>query len=120
MRPIDSDALEAQFHATKIIEVFPDWDNLSIQTKHNLIKYGKAVKGIVQSSPTVDAVEVVRCKDCHWAKPYERIDGANGYYCQNPKQTFQYGTNWERLFEPVKEVNDFCSYGKMRKDSADA
>lgn len=61
--------------------------------------------------PTADVVEVVRCKDCQYAKPYERNDGQMGYYCQHQNCTFLYGMNWERLFEPIKEANDFCSYG---------
>lgn len=65
--------------------------------------------------PTVDAVEVVRCRHCQYAKPYERIDGQTGYYCQNPKSIFLYGSSWERIFEPVREADDFCSYGE-RKD----
>lgn len=66
--------------------------------------------------PTADVVEVVRCKDCQYAKPYERVDGLTGYYCQHKNSTFMYGTNWERLFEPVKEADDFCSYGERRAD----
>ncbi len=66
--------------------------------------------------PAADVVEVVRCKDCQYAKPYERNDGQMGYYCQHQNCTFLYGTNWERLFEPIKEANDFCSYGERGKD----
>lgn len=64
-----------------------------------------------------DVVEVVRCKDCQYAKPYERNDGQMGYYCQHQNCTFLYGTNWERLFEPIKEANDFCSYGERRTEN---
>ena len=59
--------------------------------------------------------ELVRCKDCQYAKPYERVDGQTGYYCQHTKHTFQYGTNWERLYQPIKESSDFCSYGERRE-----
>ena len=62
-----------------------------------------------------ELAEVVRCKDCQYAKPYERVDGQTGYYCQHPKHTFQYGTNWERLYQPIKESSDFCSYGERRE-----
>ena len=60
-------------------------------------------------------VEVVRCKDCEYAKPYDRGDGRTGYYCQHPNSTFLYGANWERIFEPVRESSDFCSHGKKKE-----
>lgn len=66
---------------------------------------------------TVDAEEVVRCKECRFAKPYERTDGKTGYYCQFCGHSFKYGTNWERLYNPIKESDDFCSYGE-RKEGA--
>ena len=64
---------------------------------------------------TVDAVEVVRCKECRWAKSYKRMDGKTGYYCQFFGNSFKYGTNCEHLYNPAKESDDFCSYGE-RKD----
>ena len=70
----------------------------------------------VRSVSAVDAVEVVRCKDCRWARPYERTDGETGYYCHFCGHSFKYGTNWERLFTPIKESDDFCSYGERRAD----
>ena len=60
--------------------------------------------------------EVVYCKDCEFAEPYEREDGEIGYYCHNEKHSFVYGATWERKFNPVKEKNDFCSDGKRRTD----
>ena len=70
---------------------------------------------MLDNTPTADVVEVVRCKDCINAKPYERSDGETGYYCQNNNSTFRYGTNWERLYEPTREANDYCSYGERRE-----
>lgn len=60
--------------------------------------------------------EVVYCKDCEFAEPYEREDGEIGYYCHNEKHSFVYGATWERKFNPVKEKNDFCSDGERRTD----
>lgn len=74
----------------------------------------------IEDFPSVDVVEVVRCKDCQYAKPYGRNDGQVGYYCQHQNCTFLYGTNWERLFEPTKEANDFCSYGERRCEDNDS
>lgn len=59
-----------------------------------------------------DAVPVVRCKACEYAERYERTNGTAGYYCGHPRNTFTYGERWDRVFKPVKEANDFCSYGE--------
>lgn len=49
--------------------------------------------------PIVDAVEVVRCKDCHFI--IDRVDGTHGCY---------------RHFMEDCKLDDFCSYGE-RKDN---
>lgn len=71
--------------------------------------------GIVMIMPTVDAVEVVRCKDCRYAEAYERNDSKTGCYCHFCGHEFTYGSNWERKFSPIKEADDFCSYGERRE-----
>lgn len=53
----------------------------------------------ILSAPTVDAVEVVRCKDC---KHYKNAEG-----CKPLCQKF------EGLYGYPKE-DDFCSYGERR------
>ena len=63
--------------------------------------WNQAIK-ILQKAPTVDAVEVVRCKHCVW---YE--DGKEyAPYCDNPCSELQH---------PYDET--FCSYGERREDS---
>ena len=53
---------------------------------------------LLAQAPTVDAVEVVRCKDCkHWSIGY----------CNH----FAYYS-----YEPMTNEDDFCSYGE-RKDN---
>ena len=49
----------------------------------------------LECQPSVDAVEVVRCKDCHWR---------NRNCCMHPTD----GMN-------VTQDNDFCSYGERRE-----
>ena len=103
-RLIDANALESQFRTTKIIEVFPEWENLSFQTKHKLAYYGQAVKRIVQNAPTVDAVEVVRCCDCVHCIPWQQYADAEVIlYCKKKRPA-------------VVDPTDFCSYGE-RKDN---
>ena len=53
----------------------------------------------VKDAPTVDAVEVVRCKDCRFI--IDREDGTHGCYLH--------------FLEDCKP-DDFCSYGE-RKDN---
>lgn len=67
---------------------------------------------MLKSAPAADVAEVVRCKNCEYAERYERIDGTAGYYCGHPQNIFTYGERWDRVFKPVKEANDFCSYGE--------
>lgn len=100
MRLIDADAL---------------WERLNDEPWYDNADRDEIVLPIVNAAPTVDAEVVVRCKDCEHAERYERADGTAGYYCGHPQNTFTYGENWDRAFKPVKEEDDFCSYGE-RKD----
>ena len=84
----------------------------------------RMIHSTVENAPTIDigrmAVQlgyeqVVHCKDCEYAERYERIDGTAGYYCGHPQNIFTYGEHRERVFKPIKETYDFCSYG-VRKD----
>lgn len=62
----------------------------------------------ISNAPTVDAVEVVRCKDCmHW-KP-------SGSMAGNSEDDLQPigGCIWANC---CRRANDFCSYGE-RKDN---
>ena len=68
----------------------------------------------VENFPEADVAPVVRCKDCEYAERYERTNGTAGYYCGHPKNRFTYGERWDRVFKPVKEANDFCSYGEYQ------
>ena len=55
----------------------------------------------IKTRPTVDAVEVVRCKEC---KNRDDITGE----CKHPR-----AVGWDVI---IPEDNDFCSYGE-RKDN---
>lgn len=58
---------------------------------------------ILQEAPIVDAVEVVRCKDCkHW--------DSKTWFCDIHSKFECYGLSWNMF-----SANDFCSYGE-RKD----
>ena len=56
--------------------------------------------------PTVDAVPVVRCRDCKRCKEVAYREG-RGFFCAI------WGRGWHRV-----QPDDFCSYGE-RKDGAE-
>ena len=58
---------------------------------------------LINNQPTVDAVAVVRCKNCKYAYYYNE-EGCRGFVCNG---YFQYAD---------VESNDFCSYGEMRNN----
>lgn len=99
MRLIDADELTN--------EVIHD---MAIVALHSNAKYFSIVNDIVvafretiDNAPTIDAVEVVRCKDCmklNRLKTYTWFDGVQ-FVCENTKMT-------------VSET-DFCSYGERRE-----
>ena len=53
----------------------------------------------IQETPTIDAVPVVRCKDCKYNPEFK------------PKRK---GWVWCRNFRTEVEATGFCSYGKPR------
>ena len=62
------------------------------------------IRNIIQSMPSIDAVPVIRCKDCK--HKYEREDG--GY---NPHDIACY--YWE---SDGLEESDYCSYGERKEE----
>ena len=56
----------------------------------------------IKNAPTVDAVEVVRCRECD----HKTHDGSGRPYC------------WQLKMYLNKELDFFCKYGK-RKEGAD-
>ena len=60
----------------------------------------------LSDTPTVDAVEVVRCKDCKSWEQYNSCDGTKPHRCMNYDAMFYRRTN----------PDDFCSYGERRTD----
>ena len=64
------------------------------------------VRFLVDSQPTVDAVEVVRCKDC---KSWKCLMEDRGL-CKHPTFTLE-----DDAIDPLTKPNDFCSYGERRE-----
>ena len=60
----------------------------------------------IDAQPTVDAVEVVRCKDCAFCTHRETYSGKlNFYYCLENDR--------------VVELHGFCSYGERKVQECD-
>lgn len=56
---------------------------------------------LVNDAPTIDAVEVVRCKDCeNWQRDWESSYLPNHHYCA--------------MVDTTTEHDFYCSYGRAR------
>ena len=98
-RLIDADVLKTLF------DVHYDTAFIQERTRENKEQWRGYCTGInwgrntIADAPTVDAVEVVRCKDCRFI--IDREDGTHGCYLH--------------FLEDCKP-DDYCSYGE-RKDN---
>ena len=77
-----------------------------IQMCANPVQVYNAVLQVIAEAPTVDAAEVVRCKDCKSCKlcyPEKQIgkEATPGWYCKKHKS--------------YRRPDDFCSYGERRE-----
>ena len=102
MRLIDADALSAEMYR-KSFEVN---DGRNVWNSGLWIRY-KIFEEAIKDAPTIDAVPVIRCKDC---KHYEKgIECAGGYYngC----------AEWidEGSPTPILNDNGFCSYAERKE-----
>lgn len=61
------------------------------------------IVGLLEELPSVDAVEVVRCRDCKWW---------NGYYRECESPNWNTGTD-EYIVQPA---GMFCGWGERRTD----
>ena len=90
MRTIDAEPLEAQCKAC----INNKWNHLTAPLSWALAEESFLER--LEEAPTIDAVPVVRCKDCkHYAKSMTRCAHEEGLACPDKM--------------------DFCSYGE-RKD----
>lgn len=103
-RLIDLDKLVENFKATKLSDCFPDWDDMIPQATVAVLRMLRAYREIVLNQPIVDAVEVVRCRDCQWARPLNRKDSY--------EDAFVEGCIWCRERQDGVMPDDYCSDGK--------
>ena len=90
--------------AEKVYEVLTDYYHHRTEIQH------EALKEAISKVPTVDAVEVVRCKDCKWYKESNHSELYPMRFCYRLKNDdgVPVGYNWAD--------NDFCSYGERREE----
>lgn len=101
MRLIDADALKEELN------------NWAVDlTKSKFPHYIKDdADCIIDTAPTVDAVPVVRCKDCEW---YVR-----SIIKQDGTLDKRYKPDWCDLYRRVREETYFCADGERRDDETD-
>ena len=90
--------------AEKVYEVLTDYYHHRTEIQH------EALKEAISKVPTVDAVEVVRCKDCKWYEEsiYPELRPTRFCYRLTNNKGVHIGYNWDG--------NDFCSYGERREE----
>ena len=97
-RPTDAD---------KLLEIYKKWiPQLSSKEDEGDRRGVETCIAVLEDMPTMDAVEIVRCRDCkyhYWEQ--EPCHGKSVHYCKLPHM---------RGVEVFKEF--FCYYGK-RKDT---
>lgn len=95
-RLIDADALIGRFESL----ANDDWNKETGTTWANAFEESA---NMVDGAPTIDAVPVVRCRDCK-----HRYDDG---YCEVWGDSFYY---WEEFDEVPEDM--FCGYGERRED----
>jgi hypothetical protein len=110
MRLIDADELKRKILAErdKIPREVPTAPYEIVRTKP--FQHGNSMRGgirkalkCMEQTPTIDAVEVVRCKDCKCGKVPDMTCQADKYRLCGLYSSL-----------PIMRLDDFCSYGEKR------
>lgn len=93
---------------SRLIDINPIIRNLTaMKSMYDAIALDGMIKAL-DEAPTVDAVEVVRCKDCvYWGQDACSSTGDDESFCTNPD-------GLDNFVHP----DDFCSYGERKNDNA--
>ena len=101
MRLIDADWIFSNLNQT-----------IAVTGKENADAVVKALENynnLIKDAPTIDAVEVVRCKDCNW---HNDVFGGS---CHNPI----FGDGCGNYAPPCVRDDAFCSYGERKEHETD-
>lgn len=99
---ISRKALLEHLRTILMSDAFPNWANMEQKVKCSVGILGARFKIEIEAAPAVDAVEVVRCKDCKFSKPLENIPSYR--YCIALKDVINFGDNF------------FCARGAKMED----
>lgn len=102
MKLIDADAL------LTTMEVKCPMDNDLDSFKAGM----RAVLERICNAPTVDAVQLVRCKDCKW---WDKKDDAPYGYCMAMKHGFA-SSHWEIGIYRTYKGDFYCADGERREE----
>lgn len=112
MRLIDADKMAVEESEAYISALCQIKDDLTRSV--NAVVHTK-IQRLIADTPTVDAVEVVRCKDCRHSDDECHKDGLR--YCMRGIKADDYnGTGCIYPIELVVRDVDYCSYGERRKE----
>ena len=82
--------------------LFAAWDNIDVfEFSDQNLRIDEMIR-LTQDAPSVDAVEVVHCKDCKFSKPLENIPSHR--YCIALKDVINFGDDF------------FCARGTKMED----
>lgn len=103
MRLVDADALKAiRFHDLPYSQIVPADCDTDEKVYAYKLGWNDAIDAIVESAPTVDAVEVVRCKDCKKYIPCQKLPIGTSKWCD--------------LFDRATCEMNYCGWGERRTD----
>lgn len=87
---------------------------------HLSLDDARMITRALSTAPTVDAVPVVRCKDCVSFEQKGKYPAGTPEYPDEMPYGYCYHWDYEQGMSPNQvDGNDFCSYGQRRDQSAD-
>lgn len=96
MRLVDADSIKsAKYHDLPYTHIHP----VGVDVQAYEMGWNDALDAVADSAPTVDAVPVVRCKDCKYI----------GQFDECPLKYYLQEHNGSRTM-------DYCSWGERRED----
>ena len=114
MRLVDADALKAiRFHDLPYSQIVPTDCDTDDKVSAYKLGWNDAIDAIVESAPTVDAVEVVRCKDCI----HKPTGSGVNHDITFPEQDYRCPCRCEDYWYSWMPYDDwFCANGERRED----
>ena len=99
----------------RLLKIYANWlPQLTLKEDEGDRRGVETCIAVLESEPTINAVEVVRCEKCKNAEPYDcTINGTvhRLYECKKDKTAIGYNK--------VVAKNDFCSCGKRKEGDTD-